>query len=160
MKVSELELFLSALAQPLSSSGAKSAGDELLRASKALIPFREQSVSQFADFLIKAEEYQRTGIVSTKQKAVKKSPAIDESKVDAALSRIKELYEKATASGNEFDDLKKEVTAITKPLKKNEVLRVAKGFSLEQSFRTKTMAVEAIQKKIVARKDSFLRTRF
>ncbi len=57
MNVMNLEQFLRSLSEPLIAAGAKKAADDLARACACLEPFGELPVSQFADFLAKAEVY-------------------------------------------------------------------------------------------------------
>ncbi|HEX3147720.1 MAG TPA: hypothetical protein VHR66_06525 [Gemmataceae bacterium] len=63
MQVAALQLYLRSLAPALEAGDAVSAARSLSAAVQALEPFRALGVAEFAAFLHKADEYQRTGLV-------------------------------------------------------------------------------------------------
>src|SRR5262249_20283576 len=64
MQVAELQSFIRSLTGPLACAGAaKKVGDDLERIAAALEPFKSLALPALADFLAKAEEYHRTGIL-------------------------------------------------------------------------------------------------
>ncbi len=81
MRVADLQSFLRALVNPLAASGArKDILEDLDRACDCLRPFAEQQIKEFADFLARAEEYARTGVVTVGAKPARSARAESESR--------------------------------------------------------------------------------
>jgi hypothetical protein len=65
MQVAALQLFLRSLVPALEAGEARSAARWVDEACRALDPFRPLGLAEFTAFLVRAEEYDRTGVVRT-----------------------------------------------------------------------------------------------
>src|SRR5947209_901249 len=63
MQVAALQLYLRSLVPALEAGEARSAARWVDEACRALEPFRPLGLSEFAAFLVRADEFQRTGTV-------------------------------------------------------------------------------------------------
>lgn len=160
MKVADLQSFLRSLAQPLEASGGKKAAADLERAGEGLERFKDWSVPEFADFLARAEEYARTGIVPKKGTSATRKKTADPEKVRAVAQRLRDLYERATDDALSYTEIESEVQKAGKQLLKDDTLQVAKELGISGSLKTKKDALAAIERKIAERKESYQRTRF
>jgi alpha-glucuronidase len=165
MNVKDLQQFLCSLQQPLSTSGAKKAADDLDRACAGLAPFGDLSVAQFADFLAKADSYARTGVVPTTGRA--KAPgarsaakAVDPEAVRAAVEHISSLYERVAGPDVDYTTIDAEVKKLDKQFTKDGVIEIARGFGISGSLKSKKAALEEIQRRMSERKESYERTQF
>ncbi len=165
MNVSDLQQFLRSLSRPLSSSGAKSAANDLERACAGLEPFRDLNLAQFADFLARAETYARTGVVPT-TKAARSSAgkaaakAGDPQAVAAAAEQVRSLYDRVTSPEVTYATIEAELKRLDKQFKKDEILEIARGFGVSGTPRSKAAALDEIRRRMSERKESFERTRF
>jgi hypothetical protein len=160
MKVAELQSFLRSLTGPLAASGGKGVAADLDRAAGGLQPFAEMTIAQLADFLQQAEEYHRTGILPAKPAGRKKpAAAADPQKISRAVEQLRQLHERAGSDSVDYSTIEREVAAVAK-LKKDDLLAVAREFGISSTLKTKKDAAEAIQRRIVERKESVQRTRF
>lgn len=162
MKVAELQSFVKTLVQPLSSVGvSKTVCTNLEDVAAALEPFRDLSLSQLADFLAKAEEFQRTGVLATPAKpararAAKASPL----SVAEAVQKVRDLYERAADPTLTYAAIDAEIQLLNKALLKDPILAVATEMGIVLTQKTKKGALEEIQRLITDRKGSFERTQF
>ncbi len=156
MNVAHLKKLLSNLSETLSESGARTVAKDLGRISEALDPFADRTLAKFADFLLKAHEFEQTGAVSGGRKIAAKP--VDPKMVEDALNLLNDLYERATSPEVTYQQLDAEVAKIDKQFKKDAIVEIATRFGV--SGKTKKAAVEAIHRKIKDRKESFERTRF
>jgi hypothetical protein len=165
MNVDNVRQFLQSLSRPLSQSGAKKAAEDLERMCAGLEPFRELSVAQFADFLVSAEAYARTGVVPTTGRA-KSSAAkagargTDPQALAAAVEQIRSLYDRVTSTEVTYGTIEAEVKRLDKQFNKDGILEIAKGIGISAKLKTKKDALEEIQRRLSERKESFERTRF
>jgi hypothetical protein len=164
MHVYDLQQFLRSLSQPLRTSGAKAAADDLDRAGAALEPFRDLTVSQFADFLAQAEQYARTGIVPTTGRAKGTAKAAakgsDPQALANAIENIRLLYDRVTSPDVTYSTIDTEVKQLDKRFKKDEVMEIARALGIQGSLKSKRDAVEEIKLRLTERKESFQRTQF
>jgi len=156
---------LQSLSRPLSVSGAKTAANDLDRMCAALEPFRELSVPQFADFLVNAEAYARTGEVPTAGRAKASgaraaAKAADPQALAAAVEQMRSLYERVTAPEISYAAIEAEVKKLDKQFTKDAILEIARGLEISGTLKTKKAALEEIQRRFSERKESFERTRF
>ena len=158
-----MQQFLLSLLPPLKASGAsQKVVTDLESAFRSLESFREMSVETFSAFLVRAEEYDRTGIVPIAAKPAPKPRA----KKDAtpvpspteALAVVKDLYERSTEADVTYDRIKAELAFLDK-LTKPGLDEVSSGFGLGK-LKTKKAAVDAIHAKIEGYKKSYQRTQF
>lgn len=165
MNVNDLQQFLRSLSQPLSVSGAKKVADDLERACAGLEPFRNLSVAQFADFLGKADEYDKTGVVPTtgRASASKSKTAAKASNPQLladAVAHIRSLYDRVTSPEVTYGTIEAEVKKLDKPFKKDEIFEIAKGIDIQGPLKTKRAALEEIHRRMTERKESSQRTQF
>jgi hypothetical protein len=165
MNVNDLKQFLQSLSQPLSVSGAKTVANDLDRMCAGLEPFRDLTVAQFADFLVNAEAYARTGVVPATGRAKSSAAkaggkAVDPQALAAAVEQMRSLYERVTAPEVTYSTIEAEVKKLDKQFKKDEILEIAKGIGISGKLKTKKDALEEIQRRLSERKESFERTRF
>lgn len=164
MNVDDLRQFLQSLSQPLSTSGAKTAASDLDRMCAGLEPFRTLTVAQFADFLVNAEAYARTGAVPTtgraKPAAKAAAKAGDPEALAAAVEQIRALYDRVTSPEVTYATIDAEVKKLDKAFGKDAVLEIARGLDIRGTLKTKKAALEEIQRRLSERKESFERTRF
>lgn len=164
MNVDDLRQFLQSLSQPLSTSGAKTVANDLDRMCAGLEPFRTLTVAQFADFLVNAEAYARTGVVPTtgrgKPAAKAAAKAGDPQALAAAVEQIRSLYDRVTTPEVTYATIEAEVKRLDKAFGKDAVLEIARGLEITGTLKTKKAALEEIQRRLSERKESFERTRF
>ena len=159
MRVAELKCLLKSIAETVSSAGGKQAGNDLLRVCEALDTFQGLSVSQFADFLAKADYYLRTGKFRLPGVNGRKSAEIDPERVKQAALAIQELYERSIDEEVQYDMIADEVRKLD-TLGKHEVLAVAREVGIFRRMASKADALREIQLMIEQRKESFQRTAF
>lgn len=161
MQVADLQSFLKSLSGPLGAAGGKKVADELDRAAGGLEPFRDLTIAQFADFLMRADEYARTGVIPTKGKPARRSAStVDRAKVQGLAQEVLGLYERAVDESVEYSAIEAEVARWGKKLNKNEAVELAREVGLNGPIKTKKAALEEVRRKIVERKESFQRTQF
>ena len=161
MNVSDLQRFLNGLSDSLCAVGASRAAQDLDRVCGGLKPFRDLSIAQLADFLQRAEEYARTGIVRTKGRGRGgSSRAVDPEAVQEAIRHMRDLYEGASRPEVGYALIDAEVRNLSDSFTKAPVLEIAKGMGISGTFRTKKAALEEIRRKITERKESHQRTQF
>lgn len=165
MNVKDLQQFLRSLQQPLSTSGAKKAADDLDRTCAGLEPFGELSVAQFADFLARADSYARTGVVPTTGRAKpsgarRGAKAADPEAVRGAVEHVSSLYERVASPEVDYTTIDDEIKKLDKQFTKDGVLEIARGFGITGSLKSKKAALEEIQRRMTERKESYERTQF
>ena len=165
MNVRDLQQFLQSLSRPLSASGAKKAADDLERVCAGLEPFADLAVGAFADFLAKAEDYARTGVVPTtgraKSSAAKAAAKTgDPQALAAAIEQYRSLYDRVSSPEVTYATIEAEVKRLDKQFGKDAVLEIAKGIGISGTLKPKKAALEEIQRRMSERKESFERTRF
>lgn len=160
MQVKDLQPFLTDLGRFLENTGGKSVGKEMSRFAEGLAPFRDMSISQLCDFLRSAEEYQRTGVVSTTKKSSRGRKKVDEQKVIEWTQRLSKLREEAISEAVTYAQIEAEVAKMAKSNSKAEMDAIAKELGIPGTFKTKKLAQAAIHRLIAERKESFQRTQF
>ena len=160
MQVKNLQPFLADLGRFLETSGGgKTVAKDFHALSEALAPFAEMKIPQLCDFLQKAEEYQRTGIVSSGRKT-RATKSIDQEKVMQWTQRLSQLREDAISEDVTYSQIESEIKAMAKANKKPELDAIAKELGLSSKFSKKADAQKAIHRLISERKESFQRTQF
>jgi hypothetical protein len=163
MRVADLQSFLQSLLIPLEAAGAKKdILDDLNRTCEAFQPFAETSIKDFGGFLVRAEEYARTGIVPVQAKPARaprvakpKTPALS---LDDAHQLVASLYERCMDDGVSYDHIAVEIKKLEK-LTANELKEVAKQFGVAAG-KAKKGSLDAILDKITRRKTTHARTQF
>ena len=163
MNVYDLQQFLRSLSQPLSVSGAKKIADELERACAGLEPLRDLTIAQFADFLGKADEYARTGIVPAtgRPKTSRAGAKVSDPQALAnAIEHIRAVYRRVTAPEVTYSMIEAETKQLDKQFKKDEIIEIARAIGIQGALKTKRAAVDEIKRCMTERKESFQRTQF
>jgi hypothetical protein len=162
MRVAELQKFIANQAELLTQAGAKSVAADFARFAAGLAPFVELSVAQLADFLARAEDYARTGVLPTTGKAPrKKTPALDSGeKIRAAAQQVTALYERALDPSLAYAAIDQQIQSVGKSLTKDEAVQVAREFGILQALKTKKDALAQMVRKISERKESHERIQF
>jgi hypothetical protein len=163
MRVADLQSFLQALTTPLEASGArKEILEDLKRTCDALRPFADTPIKDFTGFLVRAEEYSRTGIIPVQAKTPRaprtvkpKVPAIS---LDEAHQLVAALYERCVDDGVSHEQITAEIQRLDKMTAK-ELKEVAKQFGVGAG-KTKKGSLDAILDKITRRKTTHVRTQF
>lgn len=158
MQVSDLQLYLSNLATALKVGKATSVHNDLVRVAEGLNPFSELSVAQFADFLRKAEEFDRTGMVSAKAKGASSRAAVDVEAVNKFAQETLSLLERVIDASVTYKDISAHVKKIGR-LKAGEIKQVAREIGIPGSPRTKDAALNAIEELLSSKKQSAIMTR-
>jgi hypothetical protein len=161
MKVRDIEQYFSDLAKLMQATDAKKSAAGLTRIAEGLRPFRECELEAFAGFLVRAEEYHRTGIVPATAKPAKPGHASspkEKSDLSALLNEIKGLYYGAGSNGTTMEAIEG-VGPKLQPLKKDEIVEIAKAIGLVgMEKKTKADLVEQIVSRIRSIKQSAMRT--
>jgi hypothetical protein len=164
MNVKDLTQFLRSLEQALSASGGKSVAGELARMCAGLEPFQDLTVAKFADFLVAAETYARTGVVPTtgraKASGKRAAKAADPEAVRAAAEHLRSLYERVTSPEVTYATIDAEVRKLEKQFLKDAVIEIARAFGITGTLKTKKAAIEEIHRRMTDRKESHERTQF
>jgi hypothetical protein len=162
MKVAELQSFVNSLAQPLRVCGGTNVAEELQQAVAGMNPFREMTIAQFADFLAKAEEYHRTGILPTppsKGKRKKEKPV--PLSVNEAAQAVLDLYEKASDPDLSNATIQALIARLDNDLKAPQMIALAKEVQLSLPKKpTKQLALGEIRRKIEERRENAGRIQF
>src|SRR5262245_26467662 len=139
MKVSDLQQFLRSLVHPL-SVGAKKLSTDLEKACAGLTPFKDLSVEQFADFLVKAKTFDETGQLPVKPSRVKAAKTKPEpfnlGGVPGAAQLVRSLQERALDPDLQFSTIEQEIGKLDKGLGTNEMKQLASELGIEGKFKT------------------------
>jgi hypothetical protein len=163
MRVADLQSFLRALITPLQASKARSdILEDMERACEALQPFHELPIKDFGAFLVRAEEYARTGIVPVQAKPAR-APRVVKPKVpaialDDAHQLVASLYERCMDDGVSYEHISAEIKKLEK-MTANELKEIAKQFGVGAG-KTKKASLDGILDKITRRKTTHVRTQF
>lgn len=164
MRIANLQQFIRSLIPPFQASGAKEKTiAEVEEACVALEPFAGLAVGEFADFLRRAEEYDRTGIVpvaaktATKPRAPRKEAAPAYT-AEEALRDLRDLYERSLGDDVTYQMIADGVKRLDK-LKKPDLDSVTAQFGLGK-LKTKPLALAAIREKVEDYKKNHRRTQF
>jgi hypothetical protein len=147
VKVGELTKLLEGIAHGLADLSKKTA-DGLAEFQVGMQPFAEQTVEQFAAFLVQCEEYRRTGVVAagtrrgpTGAAKAKAAPLT----VDDAAGRVRQLLaeiNQGTVTSARIDAL---LVEIDKGLKKPECVELLTLLNISGKPGTKGRAIEKVK---------------
>lgn len=164
MNVGDLRLYFANLRAALEAGGAKAVAADLAHVEAGLLPFETLSVRQFADFLASARAapaVDSSTPASPSTRTRKSTPPKAEPGADvlAVADKVRSLYERAIEPAMTEARLVEELTPLLAPLAKDALVVVAERMELS-SVRNKSKAViqDAIRKKILDRRDVFVRT--
>src|SRR4051812_20910921 len=116
MKIDELQKYLRSL-QPFLETVCPKPAPDFDRLRSGLEPFQSLTVAEFVDFLQRAEEYARTGIVPTKPgktRAPAKPKKSAEESIKEAVQVVHSLYERALDADFRFEEVDQQLTPIGK----------------------------------------------
>jgi hypothetical protein len=163
MKVAELQRFLSNFGPFAKAAGAsEKVAAEFERAMKCLEPFKEKSLAEFNDFLLRADEFDRTGKLTPPARngngrtRAPKAPGLT---VDEAVQIFNDLHKTATQSDVSYAD----IDAKLKPFEKLSVAQlkeIAARVGVVASGRARKVFIEALAWRIKELKASHERTQF
>jgi hypothetical protein len=143
MNVSELQQFIRSLHAPLSAAGApRKITDDLERIVAGLEPFRDRPLAEFADFLVRAEEYHRTGVIPGRRR--QKQP-VDQNKVMEAAQNFKALCERALDPDVSSESLETELNRMVEPLNDAELRQVVQEVG-GNAVRTRKSALNELNR--------------
>ena len=148
---------------PLEASGAKKEiVEDLQRACEGLEPFASHSVKDFAAFLVRAEEFSRTGIIPVQAKPARAArtpkPKLPALSLEDAQSLVASLYDRSISDDVTYEHITAEVQKLDK-LNAKDLTEVAKHFGVVPG-KTKKASLDAILDKITRRKTTHVRTQF
>jgi hypothetical protein len=158
MKIADLQSFLRSLAPVLSSSGGAKVATDLDRMAQGLTPFQSLTIAEFADFLAKADEYVRTGIVPTKPGKAKAPARSSADLVQEALRLARSLYDTALDANFRFEAVDVAMAGLKK-LKVDDLKKVAKELDIFSVPKKKDDIIAEIGRKIKGRREFHDRTR-
>lgn len=163
MKVAELQRFLSNFGPFAKAAGAsEKVAAEFERTMKCLEPFKEKTLAEFNDFLLRADEFDRTGKLtppprnSSGRTRTKKAPGLT---VDAAAQIFNDLHANATRTDVSYSDIE----AKLKPFEKLTVAQlkeVAANVGVVVTGSRKQPILDAFTWRIKELKASDERTQF
>jgi hypothetical protein len=159
MRVAALRSLLKSIAQTVSAAGGRQAATDIERMCEALDTFESLSVSQFADFLAKADHYLKEGKFRLPGQGAKKAVEVNGDRVKQAAQSILELYERSISDEVQYESIALEVSKLDL-LSKDEVAQVAREVGILRRMPTKAAALDEIRQMIEQRKESFQRTAF
>jgi hypothetical protein len=153
MKVADLQQLLSGLVQPARAAGANDrVCTELQRAADCMAPFRDYTLDQFNDFLVKAEQCVRTGEWpgpvrrrSPRNSGVPRVPALS---VEQAAQKIMGLVERATDAELDPTTIDTELAGLD-AMMKPDLLKAAQEVGMTFPSRTsKPEILEEIRRRV------------
>jgi len=159
MKVEEFIKCVRNIEDLLRTFSRSSDARDLAEMAAALQTFEGQTIKQFAAFLKQAEEFQRTGKVTTTGRRAA-APKVDEEKVKQLAQRVLQLQERAIDATVDYEDIERELKQLEKKINKDEALLLAKEVNIKLSKKTKKEAFAQIQRRIFERKASYQQTSF
>ncbi len=165
MNISGLQQHFSNLASLLRNAQAAKLADELEKVRDGLAPFHSMSVKDFADFLVRAEEFARTGHVSTaptKSRARSPGATTKASKakpdLNALIQETKALFERA-GQGKVSDDEVEALGARLTPLTKDSLGDIGNAIQIVfKKTAKKDEIVAEIKRTISERNGTILRS--
>jgi hypothetical protein len=98
MNVAVLQQFLHSLVPPLQAGGGQPAASNLDTACRALEPFRERNVAEFAEFLTRCQDYERQGHWPSRSPSIA-GDLIDEPTAGQYADRLRALLQREATAG-------------------------------------------------------------
>jgi hypothetical protein len=162
MKVTDLQQLLRQFATFVRAAGAaEKVSAEIDRTWQSFEPFRDKTLADFNDFLRKADEYERTGVLSSpvKERAARPAKA-QKLTVDAAAEKFHSLYENATDTSVEYTTIDSEIDKF-KQFTVKDLLLVAEKVKVTLPGKLKKEQIlDELKRRIKGYKASFDRTQF
>ena len=144
------------------SESKKGVVDDLKRMADALEPFGDRGIGDFAAFLARADEFDRTGQLALPEKPARKgravAPKAPKMTVEQGSDLVNELHERAVAEDATYEELDDRLKAVD-ALSAADIKTVARGFGVAPG-KTKKDGIEAIREKIRRRRGTLVRNQF
>lgn len=161
MKVADLQRFLGNITPFARAAGAsEKAAAELDRALQCLEPFKEKSLAEFNDFLLRADEFDRTGkLLPPARNGKTRTPKAPALSVDEAIAIYQDLHNRATDPALTYA----EIDAKLKPIGKLNLAQLKEAVAkldVTVSPKTKKNMVDELTRRIKELKASHERTQF
>lgn len=157
MKVVELQRFLGNIVPFAKAAGAsEKAAAELDRALQCLEPFKDKSLSDFGDFLQRADEFDRTGKLTLPTRngnGKPRAPKAGSLSVDDAVQIYKDLLARATDPALTYPDIEAALKSIGKMTIPN-LLEVATKVDVPVPAKPKPEIMAALTRRITELKAS------
>jgi hypothetical protein len=161
MKVSDLQQYFTDLAKLLNATDCKKSTAEITKIAEGLRPFQAFELGDFASFLIRAEEYSRTGLMpvaASKRASRSRAPAKPNPELAALRSEVLHLYGSASSPGVDMQ-LIEALEPKLGALSKDDLLAVAEAIDLVgMKSKSKAQISSAIVNRIRSIKQSSIRT--
>jgi len=154
MNVAALQSFLKNLATVMEQAEGRTIARELEQVCQGLEPFKELRIKEFAEFLIRAEQYTRDPnlLQMGRTRSRRAAQPIDGEKVRTTAIAIRSLEERAADGSITLNDIKTQLGQIGEPLTKEEALEVAKEVGVTPTHQTKAAALREIRHRLEERK--------
>jgi hypothetical protein len=161
MKVADLQQYFTDLAKLLHATDGKKSSAELSKIAEGLQPFRDYDLTNFANFLTRAEDYSRTGLVPVippKPGSRSKPPAKPSVDLGALQAEVAHLHGTASSPDVTFESIEALRPKLDQ-LKKPGVLSVVESIGLVgMKSKSKADIINAIVARIKSIKQSSIRT--
>jgi|GEM_PF-1308343 len=161
MKVADLQQYFTTLAKLLQATDGKKSAVELARIAEGLEPFRDYDLANFANFLVRAEEYSRTGVlpVVAPPKRVRdpKPPAKPKADLSSLRAEVVNLHDTASTTSVTFEAIEA-LRPKLDTLAKADLLSVAEAIKLVgMKSKSKANILNAIVSRVKSIKQSSMR---
>lgn len=160
MNMRTVSKFLESAEGLLSDISSQRALNQWSKVCQTLRKFDNMNAADFCDLLVKAEEFQRTGVLSPSRRT--QSSVVDPTKVKHLAQQILELQERALDRSVNYDFIESEVDLLLKPrsVSRDETIAVAKEVNIQKKISTKKNAVFEIKKRLTREKEALQRASF
>lgn len=162
MKVAELQHSLGHIVAFAKSAGASDkVTAELDRALQCFDPFKEKTLTEFSDFLRRADEFDRTGALQppARKAAKPRTPKAAALTADAAAQIFTSLHDRATDPTLTYEEIDAALAPLDK-LKIPQLLEVAAKVNVTVPSKPKKEIVRELTSRIKELKASHERTQF
>jgi hypothetical protein len=163
MKVAELQRFFGNIAPFVKAAGAsEKVATEFDRAFRCLEPFKEKTLVEFNDFLLRADEFDRTGKLTPPARASNGKPRAQKSpglSVEEAVKICQDLYVRATEPSLSYAEIDAKMTPLDK-LTIAQLQEVAAKVGAVVPTKPKKEILGALMRRIKELKASHERTQF
>ncbi|HZZ79086.1 MAG TPA: hypothetical protein VFE62_11235 [Gemmataceae bacterium] len=160
MNVHDLQQFLAGVAPLARAAGAsEKAATELDRALQCLEPFKNRSLTDFTEFLRRADEYDRTGKLGAppaKTRAAAKAGGLS---VDDAAKIFNDLVARAASPTLTYADIDTAMKPIEKMLV-GQLVELAAKLDIPAPKTPKSKIVDALKRRITELKANSERTQY
>ena len=157
MNVAALQSFLKSLAVTLEHADGRTVAKDLELVCQGLEPFKGLRVKDFAEFLVRAEQYTRDPNLLEMGRRRGRPPAqpLDPEKVRQSALTVRSLEDRASDDSVSMADIRAQLQQLGQSLTGEEAVEVAKEIGITVEGRmTKAVALRQIRQRIEDRKKS------